>query len=528
MEDLHLKKIKRCLISVWDKNHLKTLAQLLHQHGVEILSSGGTYTFLTELGIPSQTVESFTGAPEMLEGRLKTLHPKIYGGLLSKRQDPLHQTQMKTHDYCDIDLVVVNLYPFEATLQNNPNADQKTKIEKIDIGGPTLLRAGAKNFEDVCVLSDPSHYALFEKEFLNHKGSTTKTFREDMALAVFAHTAHYDAHIAMHLKTPISPTALPQKLFLELNQKAPLRYGENPHQHGAFYVPAHTPQKHFVMDGLLQGKELSYNNLLDIHRALNLVLEWGTSEQVCGIFKHNNPCGVGVSDVSLREAYERALSCDPISAFGGVVVFSHELDALTAAALMETFTEVVLAPTVSNEAKRLFEKKKNLRLIEWKKSMAEFQKFPHALTVALEGVLVQTWDETSLDLSKASCVTHQKPNPTEQKALALAWKVAKHVKSNAIVLASSTQTLGIGAGQMSRVDASLLAKSKMNPALTPDVIVLASDAFFPFRDGIDQAFGAKVTAVVQPGGSIKDDEVIAAANEHHMAMLFTNQRHFLH
>lgn len=515
-------KIQRALISVSDKTGLIDLGRALAIRRIEILSSGGTAKALREADIPVQEVSDFTGAPEMLDGRLKTLHPKIHGGILAIRSNAEHMEQLSKQKYVPIDLVVVNLYPFEATAQKEGLPFEEV-VEQVDIGGPTLLRAAAKNHPCVAALVEPSQYDDLLAEMDSNQGATTLEFRRTCARRVFERTAAYDATIAQVFQGPSEAPPTHYPMGLEL--KWEMRYGENPHQNGGFYLPA-AAQGKTVLERVLQGKQLSYNNLLDIHGALDLMGEFAGNYAVA-ILKHTNPCGVGVAGDSLLTAYERALACDPVSAFGGIVVFSHPLDGKTAEVASQTFTEIVIAPSFEPEAMEIFAKKKNVRLVEvdlaaTKKAMKGFD-----VRRIVDGYLVQARDLSMEDLRQANVATKRKPTDSELKALALAWRVAKHVKSNAIVLANETETLGIGAGQMSRVDSMKIAALKAKGEKLRGC-VMASDAFFPFRDSVDEAAKVGVKAIVQPGGSIRDEEVIAAADHHGIAMVLTGVRHFRH
>lgn len=515
-------KIERALISVSDKSGLEALARTLADAKVEILSSGGTAKFLKEKGIPVREISDFTQAPEMLDGRLKTLHPKVHGGILAIRDNASHMMQLKDHKYVPIDLVIVNLYPFEETAAK-PGVPFHDVVEQIDIGGPTMLRSAAKNHPFVTVLVEPGQYDTFLEEFRKNGGATGADYRRHCAQRVFERTAAYDSTIAGYFQG--KPETAPAHFSLALEQKWEMRYGENPHQMAGFYLPAGAMGK-TVMEKVLQGKALSYNNLMDVHGALDLITEFGT-EYAVAILKHTNPCGVGTSTNSLLEAYQRAVACDPVSAFGGIVVFSHTLDEKTAEVCGETFTEIVIAPEFSAGALKFFAKKKNLRLLEVNLPEVKRQMGGYDVRRTVDGYLVQQRDRSVENLKEAKVVTKRSPADAELRALSLGWKVAKHVKSNSIVLANEVETVGVGAGQMSRVDSSRIAAMKARPEKLKGS-VLASDAFFPFRDGIDEAARHGVVAVVQPGGSIRDEEVIAAADEQGMAMLFTGVRHFKH
>lgn len=513
-------KIQRALISVSDKTDLEELAKGLADQGVEILSSGGTATFLQQKKIPVIEISDFTKAPEMLDGRLKTLHPKIHGGILALRNEK-HLAQLKEQNFVTIDLVVVNLYPFEQTLQKTTDFD--TIIENIDIGGPAMLRSAAKNHEYVTVVVYPSQYSTLLEEMKNNGGSTTHEFRKKCAQTVFERTAMYDATIATYFQSLSND--FPASFALGLQEKIPMRYGENPHQRAVFALPAKALGESLI-DRTLQGKALSYNNLMDVHAAVELMLDCN-KDYTCAIFKHTNPCGVGRSEKSLIEAYNSALECDPTSAFGGIVAFSHEVDEKTAARSSEIFTEIMIAPKFSPAAIEILQKKKNLRLIEIDFTKAKEKMKGHEIKRVLDGYLIQEKDSSIENLSEAKVVTTKKPTTEELKALDLAWRVCKHVKSNAIVVGNTHQTIGIGAGQMSRVDSSKIALMK-SVVTDRKVFALASDAFFPFRDSIDEVCKGGVTCIVQPGGSMRDEEVIQAANEHGISMIFTGVRHFKH
>jgi phosphoribosylaminoimidazolecarboxamide formyltransferase/IMP cyclohydrolase len=521
-----MRKIQRALISVSDKTGLLELAQALVSHKIEIISSGGTAKFLSDNKIPVIEVSEFTQAPEMLDGRLKTLHPKIHGGILAKR-NAKHLKELKEQNYPTIDLVVVNLYPFEETLAKTTDYD--TLIENIDIGGPTMLRSAAKNHESVTVLVEPLQYAALIAELSKHKGETTLEFRKKCSQIVFEKTATYDASIASYFQSLSSD--LPSTVTLGLKEKLHLRYGENPHQRASFVLPTKALGQSLI-DRVLQGKQLSYNNLMDVHAAIELINDLNcqkdNSNKTVAIFKHTNPCGVARSGNSLCDAYVSALACDPVSAFGGIIAFSHEVDEKTALQACEIFTEIMIAPSFSAKAITILEKKKNLRLLEV--DYVEAKKKVHGgleVRKSLDGYLIQEKDSSIEDLHKAKVVTKRQPTKEEFAAMDLAWRVCKHVKSNAIVISNQHQTVGIGAGQMSRVDASKIAMDKIM-VKTMKTLALASDAFFPFRDGIDEAVKSGITCVVQPGGSIRDSEVIQAADEHNLAMIFTGVRHFKH
>ena len=442
-------KIQRALISVSDKTGLEAVAKFLVDHHVELLSSGGTAQFLKDKNIPVIEISDFTKAPEMLDGRLKTLHPKIHGGILALRNEK-HLAQLKEQNYVPIDLVIVNLYPFEETLQKTTDAEKI--IENIDIGGPTLLRSAAKNHGYVTVVTLASQYEPLMKQITENDCGTTLEFRKKCAQTVFERTAVYDATIASYFQSLSSD--FPNTFVLGLNEKLPMRYGENPHQRAVFALPAKSLGKSLI-DHVLQGKALSYNNLMDVHAAVELMLDFEnenldrrvqTKLNTVAIFKHTNPCGVGRSSKSLQDAYEAALACDPVSAFGGIIIFSHELDEKTAVRASETFTEIMIAPKFSSGASDVLQKKKNLRLIELDVPAAREKMKSYEIKRALDGYLIQERDSKIETLQNAKVVTTKKPTTNELEALDLAWKVSKHVKSNAIVLANQTQTVGIGAG----------------------------------------------------------------------------------
>jgi phosphoribosylaminoimidazolecarboxamide formyltransferase/IMP cyclohydrolase len=515
-------KIQRALISVHDKTGLPELAEFLAARQIEIISTGGTARFLKERGIPVTPIEQITGFPEILDGRVKTLHPKIFGGLLARRELPLHREQSEQHEIPFLDLVVINLYPFREVVAK-PGVSLEEAIENIDIGGVALIRAAAKNFAHVAVVTNPSQYDAVVTELLKNDGELSEKTRRELAVAAFAHTAQYDA--AIHGFLQGEAETLPSSLAIGLEKIQDLRYGENPHQRAAFYCDSLSRTQGIAGARQLQGKELSYNNIADADAALALARTF--SEACAAIVKHANPCGVAAG-ATLAEAYQKAKATDPVSAFGGIIAFNREVDGETAAVVAALFAEVILAPSFSSEAQQIFSSKKNLRLL----ALAEFH--PQA-SAALEfkrvagGVLVQEQDERDDDERVFKIVTKRQPTPAEWAALRFGWKVVRHVKSNAIVYCTADRTIGIGAGQMSRVDASLLAIEKARRAgLSVQGTVMASDAFFPFADGIEAAALAGATAVIQPGGSVRDAEVIAAADRYNLAMVFTGIRHFRH
>lgn len=521
--------MKRALISVSNKLGVVEFAKGLQRHGLEILSTGGTARILSENGINVQEVSDFTGHPEMLEGRVKTLHPKIHAGLLARRDKPEHVNQMKGQNYPMIDLVVVNLYPFEQKIAQ-PQTTFEEAVENIDIGGPTMLRSASKNFKDVVVIVSPEDYPAILEEMDNNNGKISMTTRFRLMQRVFQHTARYDQMISRYLDrvsmTEKGPniqaeTTFPKILMMEYEKAQDLRYGENSHQRAAFYRE-HTDEPCVGNARQLQGKELSYNNLIDLEAALDLVKEFSDPTSV--IIKHTNPCGVATAE-SLLNAYELAHETDPVSAFGSVLAFNQKVDAQTAQKIISTFVEAVIAPGFDNDAIAIFEKKANIRLME----VSPWHDRPsHGWTFKklVGGLLVQDRDLVDLEADKIKIVTKRTPSEKELRALRFAWRVTKHVKSNAIVFTNENQTIGIGAGQMSRVDSTKLAVMKARMPLKGTVV--GSDAFFPFRDGVDAAAEAGATAIIQPGGSLKDEEVIKAADEHGMAMILTGIRHFLH
>lgn len=551
MQDQSLKKIARALISVSDKTGLVEFAQKLAAHHVELVSTGGTAKLLREAGLTVRDVSDLTGFPEMLDGRVKTLHPKVHGGILGIRDNADHQAKMQEHGIQPIDLVVVNLYPFRQTIQK-PDVTMEDAIENIDIGGPAMIRSASKNHHDVAVVVDPKDYGLVAAMLDAHHGALPYVVRYQLALTAFRHTAAYDKDIARFLwsRQPANPEValgdtaanqqdLPEELELNLQKAMGLRYGENPHQKAALYKLAGADEHGVATAEQLQGKELSYNNLLDTDAAWELVMEIhhlhlrdhrakGTiSEEhlphTCAIIKHTNPCGVGVA-ASPLEAFQRAKSTDPVSAFGGIIAFSGLVDEATAKEIAEMFAEVIIAPDFTANAQQVLAAKKNLRVLRMGDQLR--------ISTHLElrrisgGVLVQERDAELLDEEKFEIVTDRKPTPAELRGLRFAWAICKHVKSNAIVYSAEHQLVGVGAGQMSRVDSVKLGASKAQLPLAGTV--LASDAFFPFRDGLDEAAKHGITAVIQPGGSVRDKEVIEAANEHGIAMVFAGMRHFKH
>jgi len=517
--------IRRALISVSDKTGVVDFARDLAAKNIEILSTGGTARLLTESDIPVTEVSDYTGFPEMMAGRVKTLHPSIHGGILGRRGTD--DKVMRENGIKPIDLVVVNLYPFERTVAN-PDCDLPTAIENIDIGGPTLLRAAAKNHAAVTVVVDTADYARVLAEMEQNKGAVGDATRFDLAVKTFEHTAHYDAAIANYLGRRVgegAPDLFPRTLTMQFQRKQAMRYGENPHQNAAFYTETMVSEVSVATARQLQGKALSYNNIADTDAALECVKQYEEGP-TCVIVKHANPCGVALGG-SLLEAYDRAFRTDPESAFGGIIAFNGELDAATAQAIVERqFVEVIIAPKVSPEALAAVASKKNVRMLECGEWSSE-DVHRTDLKRVNGGLLVQDAD---LALNREMrTVTQRAPSEKEMVDLMFTWRVAKFVKSNAIVYGRDGMTLGVGAGQMSRINSARIAGIKAEQAgLEVKGSVMASDAFFPFRDGIDQAAAAGITAVIQPGGSMRDEETIAAADEHGMAMVFTGMRHFRH
>ncbi|HEY2646342.1 MAG TPA: bifunctional phosphoribosylaminoimidazolecarboxamide formyltransferase/IMP cyclohydrolase [Candidatus Acidoferrales bacterium] len=522
--------VQRALVSVYDKGGLAEFVRQLATLGIEIVSTGGTAKMLRESGISVRDVSELTGWPEMLGGRVKTLHPKVHGGILFRRDEADDLAQIAQQGIAPIDLVVVNLYPFEATAAK-AGLTAGELIENIDIGGPTMVRSAAKNFESVAVVTDPADYSGVAAEILAH-GEVSLATRLELARKAFALTARYDGKIATELERlsaaggsielSVRPL-LPERLHFAYTRRQELRYGENPHQRAALYVPAGSAAAGLAAAHQLQGKELSYNNLVDLEAALGLAMEFRRPAAV--IVKHNNPCGTAEQE-SLRDAYVKALACDPVSAYGGVMAFNRVMDASTAEEVAKLFVECIIAPGFEQAALEKFASKKSLRLLhlpEWDSA---------ALQSSLElkrisgGILVQEQDGHELSESDLKVVTRRSPTHEEIEAMLFGWKVCKHVKSNAIVFARDGQTVGVGAGQMSRVDSVKIAVMKAQLPLAGSAV--ASDAFFPFPDGVEEAGKAGATAVIQPGGSVRDADVIAAANQLGMAMVFCGVRHFRH
>jgi phosphoribosylaminoimidazolecarboxamide formyltransferase/IMP cyclohydrolase len=514
-------KIQRALLSVSDKTGLIPLAQILATADIELISTGGTAKILRDAGLKVKDVGEYTGFPEMLDGRVKTLHPKVHGGLLFIRGNESHEAAVRAHGIQPIDLVVVNLYPFEQTVAK-PDATLHDAIENIDIGGPSMLRSAAKNHESVTVVVDPEDYAEVAAQ-ISANGNTTLELRRRLAAKVFARTAAYDAAIASHLNKmfDVQSAGLPNTLFVYAPLVQPLRYGENPHQIAALYGSFHD----FFQQ--IHGKELSYNNILDLTASANLITEFSDDPPTLAILKHTNPCGVG-QGANLREAWDKAFATDKQAPFGGIIVTNRPLDGACAKAIAEIFSEVIVAPDFSADALAALQKKKNLRLLKMLKSPTAGSEF-NLRSVVANSFLLQERDTKMTARADLKIVTRRKPSEEELRAMLFGWRVVKHVKSNAIVFAAADRTLGIGAGQMSRVDASRIAVWKAREAgLSLKGGAVCSDAFFPFPDGLIAAAEAGATAAIQPGGSVRDAEVTAAANERNMAMAFTGIRHFRH
>ena len=519
------RSIRRALISVSDKSGIVDFAKSLHDAGVAILSTGGTAKLLADENIPVTEVSDHTGFPEMMDGRVKTLHPKIHGGILGRRGKD--DEVMTTHNIDPIDLVVVNLYPFAETIAR-PDCTLADAIENIDIGGPTMVRSAAKNHNDVAIVVNPSDYDAVITEMKTDNNTLTNATRFDLAVKAFEHTAHYDGMIANYLGkiTADSEHSLfPRTFNTQYIKTQDMRYGENPHQNAAFYKEHNVSEACIATSTQIQGKELSFNNIGDTDAALECVKQFA-DEAACVIVKHANPCGVAIGS-SLLEAYDRAYSTDPESAFGGIIAFNQELDAETAAAIIDRqFVEVIIAPSISAEAKEAVASKKNIRLLEcgqWSSEVAHRYDYKRVNG----GLLVQ--DADLLVSNEIKVVTKRVPTEEEMRDLIFSWKVAKFVKSNAIVYGKNDMTIGVGAGQMSRINSARIAGIKAEHAgLDVPGSVMASDAFFPFRDGIDAANEVGIKAIIQPGGSMRDNEVIEAADEHGMAMIFTSMRHFKH
>ena len=517
--------IQRALISVTDKTGVVEFAKGLKRHGVEILSTGGTATALRQGGVEVRDVSDYTGFPEMMDGRLKTLHPKIHGGLLALRDNADHMAAVKTHGIDPIDMVVINLYRFEDTVAK-AGCTLEEAVENIDIGGPTMLRAAAKNHRFVSVVTDPADYPLILEEMTETGGKVSEATNFRLATKTFQLTARYDGAISNYLGR-MSPDGqvktFPDTFTFQGALAQDLRYGENPHQKAAFYTERNASLSAVANARQIQGKELSYNNIMDADAAWQMASDFVLPAVV--IMKHANPCGAATSNGDLLTAYEKALATDPVSAFGGIVAMNRPVDKRTAEALAALFLEVIIAPTFEEAARTVLGTKKNVRLLEIPAGRAALAA-DYDFRRVVGGLLIQERDTDEFDLRKARVVTKRAPTEEEYQALDFAWRVVKHVKSNAIVYTTRDQLVGVGAGQMSRVDSVKIARMKAQ--LPTAGTVLGSDAFFPFRDGVDLAAEAGVTAIVQPGGSVRDEEAIQAADEHGIAMIFTGRRHFKH
>ncbi|HPB70898.1 MAG TPA: bifunctional phosphoribosylaminoimidazolecarboxamide formyltransferase/IMP cyclohydrolase [Syntrophales bacterium] len=522
---MHMNTIKRVLISVTDKTGVVEFARGLADFGVEILSTGGTAAQLRAAGLAVRDVSDYTGFPEMMDGRLKTLHPKIHGGLLALRDNAAHVKAAEGHGIALIDMVVINLYRFEDTVAK-AGCTLEEAVENIDIGGPTMLRAAAKNHRFVAVVTDPADYGKILAEMKETGGKVSEATTFALAVKTFQLTARYDAAISNYLGRIDADGGLrpfPDTFTVQFAKAQDLRYGENPHQQAVFYREPATAVAAVANARQLQGKELSYNNIMDADAAWNMVADFERPAAI--IMKHANPCGAATAAASLAEAYRKAMETDPVSAFGGIVAFNRPVDQATAEELAKTFLEVILAPAFTDEARAILGAKKNVRVLEI--PAAELPG-PSGLDFrrVVGGLLVQDRDRAPFDIRQAKVVTKRAPTEDEYQALDFAWRVVKHVKSNAIVYATKDQLVGVGAGQMSRVDSVKIAK--MKAILPTEGAVLASDAFFPFRDGVDMAAEAGIKAIIQPGGSVRDEEAIQAADEHGIAMIFTGVRHFKH
>lgn len=518
------KKITRALVSVSDKQGLNELAAALKKHNVEIVSTGGTSKFLRDQGLAVKDISELTNFPEMMDGRVKTLHPIVHGGLLGIRENVEHQKSMKEHNIGQIDLLVVNLYPFRETVAKG--AEFEECVENIDIGGPAMIRSASKNHNDVTVVVDPKDYSTLIAELDGNQGATTLPFRRNMAAKAFAHTGAYDAAISRWFAAQ-NGEIFPETLVVSATRSNALRYGENPHQKAAVYVTAE--EKHSVAQAqLIQGESLSYNNLADADAAFTMVADF--TEPSSAIIKHANPCGFATAD-SLSKAYDKALASDPVSAYGGIIAFNRKLDVETAQKLSKLFIEVLIVPDIEPAALELLKTKKKLRILLTHGLPDQARRLPVIKSIE-SGLLIQERDAELVSAHDLQVVTKKKPTEQDVQELLFAFRVCKHVKSNAIVLTRERGTIGIGAGQTSRVDASNIAAEKArlyqaeNPSKAP--VYLASDAFFPFADGVLLAARAGVHAVIQPGGSIRDEEVIKAADDHNVCMVFTGKRHFKH
>ncbi|MED0654596.1 bifunctional phosphoribosylaminoimidazolecarboxamide formyltransferase/IMP cyclohydrolase [Anoxybacillus geothermalis] len=510
--------VKRALISVSNKEGIIPFAKQLAELGVDIISTGGTKRALEEAGVPVISISDVTGFPEILDGRVKTLHPAIHGGILAVRSDERHQAALKEHGIRPIDLVVVNLYPFQQTIAK-PDVTLAEAIENIDIGGPTMVRAAAKNYADVAIVVDPADYPMVIEE-LKTTGSIQAKTRQQLAAKAFRHTAAYDAMIAEYL-TGLTGEEYPETLTVTYTKKQSLRYGENPHQSAAFYAKPLGAAFSIAKAAQLHGKELSYNNINDANAAINLIREF--QKPAAAAIKHMNPCGVGVG-ATLLEAFTKAYEADPVSIFGGIVAVNREVDKETAERMHDIFLEIVIAPSFSDEALAILTKKKNIRLLTLDFAAPDVKE--KTLVSVNGGLLVQEADKYTLEDAEWNVVTKREPTEAEREQLRFAWKVVKHVKSNAIVLAKNGMTVGVGAGQMNRVGAANIAIEQAGEQAVG--AVLASDAFFPMDDTVEAAAKAGITAIIQPGGSIRDADSIRKADEYGVAMVFTGVRHFKH
>ncbi len=510
--------VKRALISVSNKEGIIPFAKQLAELGIDIISTGGTKRALEEAGVPVISISDVTGFPEILDGRVKTLHPAIHGGILAVRSDERHQAALEEHGIRPIDLVVVNLYPFQQTIAK-PNVTLAEAIENIDIGGPTMVRAAAKNYADVAIVVDPADYPMVIEE-LKTTGSIQAKTRQQLAAKAFRHTAAYDAMIAEYL-TGLTGEEYPETLTVTYTKKQSLRYGENPHQSAAFYAKPLGAAFSIAKAAQLHGKELSYNNINDANAAINLIREF--QEPAAAAIKHMNPCGVGVG-ATLLEAFTKAYKADPVSIFGGIIAVNREVDKETAERMHDIFLEIVIAPSFSDEALAILTKKKNIRLLTLDFAAPDVKE--NTLVSVNGGLLVQEADRYTLEDAEWNVVTKREPTEAEREQLRFAWKVVKHVKSNAIVLAKNGMTVGVGAGQMNRVGAANIAIEQAGEQAIG--AVLASDAFFPMDDTVEAAAKAGITAIIQPGGSIRDADSIRKADEYGIAMVFTGVRHFKH
>jgi len=518
-------RIHRAILSVSDKTGIVEFAKAVSRLGVELYASGGTAKLLKEKKVPVRLIEEYTGFPEMLDGRVKTLNPKIHGGILALRDNPAHLKTIEAHDIVPFDMVVVNLYPFEATV-GKPGCTRAEAIENIDIGGPSMLRSAAKNCQHVAVICDPADYPDLLAKLKKGNGNLDAETHAELGRKAFALTAAYDAAISNYLgRGDGAREEYPVTFTAQWRRLQSLRYGENPHQTAAFYADLQRSGEPTLGGARqLQGKELSYNNIVDIDAALQLALEF--SDPAAVIIKHTNPSGVGISKRRLVDAFKKARECDPVSAYGGVIGFNRQVGAETAREMAATFFEAVIAPSFDKAARKILSAKANLRVLETGGEFRRDAQPGHEMKKVSGGLLLQGRDRHVLNASELKVVTKRAPTADELEALLFAWNVCKHVKSNAIVYALKDRTVGVGAGQMSRVDSARIAVMKAQRPTKGTVV--ASDAFFPFRDGLDAAASAGATAAIQPGGSVRDAEVIAAADEHGMAMVFTGVRHFRH